>query len=363
MGMGLFCLFFISSVPPSEALVDFLYEEDKWIYSYEDIYLQDGEYTDNILFTGEKYVLQINGERQYYKTEPTQYNYVKTPPKKAYNVYESNYKEEIPSQEYELIKNGKQPESKQIVSLISKARAITTGDTSLATVNPATSLTFSHDGGTGNDRILILNSVSNASVTSITFNGVATTLSINTVAQCCHVNTYYQFEGQTGTANVVINISASSSIRGVATTYTDVSGIGDTDETSGTADPVSLTLTFGASSYIHDNIGVASNPTIGAGQTLIADHGGAEGIYQGSSYDTVNGVVSWSGTSGGYDYQAIELLNGSTDLPIERGSSDSFEDLNSGSSILYHGFLILFTGFIFPVWYFKRKNEKGILPR
>src|SRR5262245_3638070 len=156
------------------------------------------------------------------------------------------------------------------------AQAITFDSASNTVGLNVNSLTWAHTVGSGNDRILVVG-VSlrgNATATGVTYGGQALTLAggiSNGGSNRAEIWTL--LAPPTGTANVVVSLSAAVHVVGGASSFSNVdqtTPYGAFTATTGNTSPISLAVTSAASEVVIDTVvtnGDVGNLTAGGSQT------------------------------------------------------------------------------------------------
>src|SRR5688572_17932092 len=140
------------------------------------------------------------------------------------------------------------------------AQAITFDSASNAVGNAVSSLTWAHTVGAGNNRILVVGvSIrSNASVTGITYAGQALTLA-GSVANggTNSAEIWALVAPPTGTANIVVSLSAAKDIVVGASSFSNVdptTPYGAFTSTTGNTSPISLMVTSAVGEVVIDTV-------------------------------------------------------------------------------------------------------------
>jgi hypothetical protein len=172
--------------------------------------------------------------------------------------------------------------------------AVIAFDAATSTNGTASSFTFSHTVGTGQDRILIVSVAFNSStgsVSSVTYNSISMTKAISRQGAAAVLRTeiWYLLNPSTGANNVIATLSASTRTIIGSASYTGVSDIGATAGNDGTGATLNVSLlTTQSASYIvgmaatRGNTASVTNPsnvtarwtnTVGSGANTITGNG------------------------------------------------------------------------------------------
>ncbi|MDH5318414.1 MAG: DUF4347 domain-containing protein, partial [Nitrospira sp.] len=213
--------------------------------------------------------------------------------------------------------------------------AITAGtSTSAATASgtTASSLTWSHTVGAGSNGILIVDvsmyTTSGITVSSITYGGTALTYIGSDTSSKDHVEMWYLKAPETGTANIVVTLTGSTSIAAGATNFFGVdqtTSYGSLTTGNGSGDP-SITVASATGELVVDAVSDrdVDSESVGAGQTvLLTNKAGtnASDAWVGSSTEAgaASVTMSWTTSGGGageWAAVAVSLKPFINDAPV-----------------------------------------------
>ncbi len=229
------------------------------------------------------------------------------------------------------------------------AQAITFDSASNTAGNAVSSLTWSHTVGAGNDRILIVG-VSirgNGTVTSVTY-GAQTFTSAGTVANggTNSAEIWTLVAPATGTANIVVTLSASKDFVAGASSFSNVdptTPYGAFFSTTGNTSPISLAVTSAVGEVVIDTVmtnGDVGTLTAAAGQTerwnnlTGANPSNARGAGS-TKAGAASVTMTWTMGSGkSFSIGAISLKPVPPAI-LNISKTDAPDPVNAGSNITY----------------------------
>ena len=208
--------------------------------------------------------------------------------------------------------------------------------------NPATSLTFSHT-TSGSDRALFVGVVSNDTVTDdvtgVTYGGVSMTRLIaitttNSGLRATYI--YYLLNPASGANNVVISVSASTYIDGVAVSYTGVKQSGMPDASTSTDGSGSGTWELSVSlASVADNCWHA---------IFVSDNNGGENAGTGTTVRIDRNISIWGDSNSAKTPAGSVTLAGTSSGTRQRGLMISFAPAAASSNSNFPNLLTLGVG-------------------
>ena len=207
---------------------------------------------------------------------------------------------------------------KSLVGSIQKAKAAIALDTAPSTLqncSGCSSLTYSHT-VTGSNPLIVVGALTDVSVTSVTYNGAAMTITpespVQAGSESLRSRLYYKFAPSTGANNVVISLGGTTTVYSHSASYTGVASSATLDNhaSSLTSSATTASLTIQvctANSWI---VGMwrndaAGGPTAGANTTMratdsagpLGDTNGAQSTGNQSITATISPAqnISWIG--------------------------------------------------------------------